>query len=130
MSSLPASEIPAAEQRAAPRSGFAQAEDAREPLTVLIVVPSLDVGAADAGALELTRVLTGAGHRAIVASRAGRLVADVTAAGGEFVALDLASNNPAVMLRNAGALIRIARERQCDVIHALGRFSWWVSRSW
>jgi glycosyltransferase involved in cell wall biosynthesis len=94
-------------------------------LTVLIVVPSLDVGAADAGALELVRVLTAAGHRAIVASRAGRLVADVTAAGGEFVPLDLASNNPIVMLRNAGALIRIARERKCDVIHALGRAAGW-----
>ena len=92
---------------------------------MLIVVPSLDVGAADAGALELVRALTAAGHRAIVASRAGRLVADVTAAGGEFVALDLASNNPIVMLRNAGALIRIARERNCDAIHALGRAAAW-----
>ena len=56
-----------------------------------------------------------AGHRAIVVSRAGRLVADVTAAGGEFVPLDVASNNPIVMLRNAAVLIRLARERQCDV---------------
>jgi len=91
----------------------------------MIVVPSLDVGAADAGAVGLTRALTAAGHRAIVASRAGRLVADVTAAGGEFVALDLASNNPIVMLRNAAVLIRLARERKCDAIHALGRAAAW-----
>ena len=63
--------------------------------------------------------------RAIVASRAGRLVADVAAAGGEFVPLDLSSNNPVVMLSNAGVLIRIARERKCDVIHALGRAAAW-----
>ena len=29
------------------------------------------------------------------------------------------------MLRNAGVLIRIARERKCDVIHALGRAAAW-----
>ena len=125
MSSLPASELPAAEARPIARAAFAQTGAARDPITVLIVVPSLETGAADAGALGLTRVLTAAGHRAIVASRAGRLVADVTAAGGEFVPLDLASNNPAVILRNARALIRIARERKCDAIHALGRAAAW-----
>ena len=98
---------------------------ARDPLSILIVVPALDAGAADVGALGLVRILTAAGHRAIVASQAGRLVADVTAAGGEFVALDLASNNPFRMLRNTAALSRIARERNCDAIHALGRSAAW-----
>jgi glycosyltransferase involved in cell wall biosynthesis len=125
MSSLPASDVSAVVAHPAARAGFKQPNEARRPITVLIVVPSLDAGAADAGAVALTRVLTAAGHRAIVASRAGRLVADVTAAGAEFVALDLASTNPVVMLRNAGALIRIARERKCDVIHALGRAAAW-----
>ena len=125
MSSLPASEIPAVEARPVARAGITHTSETRDPITVLIVIPSLDAGAADAGAVDLTRLLTAAGHRAIVASRPGRLVADVTAAGGEFVPLDLASNNPIVMLRNAGVLIRIARERKCDVIHALGRAAAW-----
>jgi glycosyltransferase involved in cell wall biosynthesis len=125
MSSLPASEMPAVETRPFARAAFVQPGTATDPITVLIVVPRLDAGAADVGAVGLTRVLTAAGHRAIVASRAGRLVADITAAGGEFVPLDLSSNNPAVMLRNAGVLIRIARERKCDVIHALGRAAAW-----
>jgi glycosyltransferase involved in cell wall biosynthesis len=127
MSSLPASELPVVEVRPAKaRAGFAPAAaESRAPISVLIVVPSLDVGAADAGALGLTRVLAAAGHRAVVASRAGRLLADVTAAGAEFVPLDLASNNPIVMLRNAAALARIARERDCDAIHALGRGAAW-----
>jgi glycosyltransferase involved in cell wall biosynthesis len=136
MSSLPASEMPSLKNRASakargiasePESGdaVARANIARDPITVLIVVPSLEVGAADAGAVGLVRILTAAGHRAIVASRAGRLVADVTAAGGEFVPLDLASNNPIKVLRNTAALMRIARERNCDVVHALGRAAAW-----
>ena len=97
----------------------------RAPIGVLIVVPTLDGGAADAGAVELTRILAQAGHRPIVVSQPGRLVADVTAAGGEFVALDVASNNPLRMLRNAAVLARLARERQCAAIHALGRAGGW-----
>jgi glycosyltransferase involved in cell wall biosynthesis len=132
MSSLPVPEMPVKERRAPARgdTDFAHrdtpdARAAREPLRVLIVTPTLDVGASDAGAVELTQILSDAGHHAIVVSRAGRLAADVTAAGGEFIALDVASNNPVVMLRNAVVLMRLARERQCDVIHALGRAGGW-----
>ena len=119
MSSLPA---PAGEQDI---QLDGQAHVARASMAVLIVVPTLEVGAADAGAVELVRILSGAGHRVTVASRAGRLVADVTAAGGEFVPLDVSSNNPIVMLRSALTLTRLARERHCDVIHALGRAGAW-----
>src|SRR5665647_2804072 len=97
----------------------------RDPITVLIVVPTLDGGSADAGALELVRILEVAGHRSIVVSRAGRLVADVTAAGAEFVPLDVGTNNPIVILRNAAVLNRLARDRNCDAIHAFGRAGAW-----
>jgi glycosyltransferase involved in cell wall biosynthesis len=94
-------------------------------MTALIVVPTLDVGAADAGAVELVRILAGAGLRAVVVSRAGRLVADVTMVGGDFVALDVSTNNPLLMLRNAMRLARMARDRRCGVIHAFGRAGAW-----
>jgi len=135
MSSFTAPETPAVKNHKSSRSRVvgtqaespktANVNEARDPITVLIVVPTLDGGAAGAGALELVRILRQAGHHAIVISRAGRLVADVTAAGGEFVPLDVASNNPIVILRSAAVLARIARERQCDAIHALGRSSAW-----
>jgi glycosyltransferase involved in cell wall biosynthesis len=117
MSGLSASEKPAVENRIAAPS--------RAPITVLIVVPSLEAGAADAGAVELTRILAQSGNQAVVASRAGRRVSDVTAAGAHFVPLNVSSNNPAVMLRNAVVLARLARERRCDAIHALGRAGAW-----
>jgi glycosyltransferase involved in cell wall biosynthesis len=137
MSSFSASQSPAVKNRPSvnARDAYRKAQSsdratenidaARDPITVLIVVPTLDGGAADAGALELVRILAHAGHRAIVASRAGRLVADVTAAGGEFVPLDVGINNPIMMLRNAAVLKRLARERQCDAIHAFGRAGAW-----
>lgn len=135
MSSFPVPELPAVTERGASAmrgTSLKIVSDhsvalsvARAPIGVLIVVPTLDVGAADAGAVELTRILSQAGHRAIVVSQPGRLVADITAAGGEFVALDVASNNPITMLRNAVVLMRLARDRQCRAIHALGRAGAW-----
>ena len=71
-------------------SGVRQAphEHSHDPMRVLIVAPALEAGAADAGAVELTRILKHAGHHAIVVSNVGRLVADINAAGAEFVPLD------------------------------------------
>ena len=130
MSSVPAPAMPAVNNR--PRvvasgdiSKPASGNQARDPITILIAVPTLDGGAADIGALGLVRILASAGHRAIVASQAGRLVADVTAVGGEFIPLNLASNNPFRILRGAAVLNRIAHEHQCDAIHALGRSAAW-----
>jgi glycosyltransferase involved in cell wall biosynthesis len=123
MSASPVRHLATFEQSRAPEHPVMQTDAA--PLNVLIVAPGLEVGAADAGAVELARALADSGNHAIVASRAGRLVADVTAAGGEFVPLDLASNNPIVMLHNTVVLVRIARERNCHAIHALGRAAAW-----
>ena len=125
MSSLPAAETSAVDNFPAETTPRVRADAVRDPLTILIVVPSLDSGAADAGAVEITRALTGAGHHAVVVSRPGRLVAEVTSAGGTFVPLDVASTNPAVMLRNMAVLMRLVREHQCDAIHALGRAAAW-----
>jgi glycosyltransferase involved in cell wall biosynthesis len=105
---------------------------AAAPLSVLVVAPSLHVGAADVGALDLVRILASAGHHPIVVSNGGRLVPAVIAAGGEFIAMNVARKNPFVMLRNAFALTRLIRERGCDVVHAHGRApawsAWWAAR--
>ena len=95
------------------------------PLNVLIVVPTLHVGAPDAGVVELVRILSEAGHKPIVASSGGRLTSEVEVAGGENVLLDVDSQNPAIVLRNAFALARLVRERRCDVVHAHGRAAAW-----
>jgi glycosyltransferase involved in cell wall biosynthesis len=122
MPSSAAPDTPAFETRL---SAKPVAQTVSDPITVLIVVPTLDGGAADAGAVELVRILQRAGHHAIVASRAGRLAADVTSAGAEFIALDTGTNNPITILRNAAALSRLARDRKCDAIHAFGRAGAW-----
>lgn len=96
------------------------------PLTVLVLAPTLHAGAADAGAVDLVRILCGNGHRAIVASNGGRLEDEVTTAGAEFIRLDVADFNPIFIARAAFALTRIVRKNRCDVIHAHGRAAAWA----
>jgi len=93
-------------------------------LTALVVVPTLHGGAADVGAIDLARILDRGGHRAIVVSRGGRMESEILGRC-EFVRLDVASHNPIVMLRSAFALARLARERECDLVHAHGRAAAW-----
>jgi glycosyltransferase involved in cell wall biosynthesis len=94
-------------------------------LGVLIIVPTLEVGAAEAGAVDLARILAEAGHRPIVVARGGRMESMVAAASAQFVRLNVASKNPARILRNAGILARLILERHCHVIHAHGRAPAW-----
>ncbi len=94
-------------------------------LTVLIAVPTLESGAADYGALDLVKLLHAAGHRPIVVSTGGRLVGQVMAQGGEFVAMNVASKNPLIMMACARKLASLVRQRKCHVVHALGRAPGW-----
>ncbi|MBX9711698.1 MAG: glycosyltransferase [Xanthobacteraceae bacterium] len=94
-------------------------------LTVLIAVPTLESGAADTNALDLVKLLHGAGHRPVVVSSGGRLTGAVTANGGEFIAMDVASKNPVVMVACVRKLSRLIGQRGCDVVHALGRAPAW-----
>ena len=96
------------------------------PLTVLVLAPTLHAGAADAGALDLVRILRGAGHKVIVASNGGRLEDEVSDAGADFIRLDVADFNPIFIARAAFALRSIVRRERCDVIHAHGRAAAWA----
>lgn len=108
-----------------PIATVAAAAHPSRSLTVLIAVPTLDAGAADEGAVELVRMLTAAGHHAVVASCGGRLEPDLAACGAELARLDVASRNPLVMARNAVALRRLIGRHRCAVVHALARAPAW-----
>jgi glycosyltransferase involved in cell wall biosynthesis len=94
-------------------------------LTVLIAVPTIEIGAADEGAVDLAAILAGAGHHPIVVSSGGRLEPRLADTGAELIRLDMASPNPIVIARQAAKLFGLVRQRQCDVVHAHGRASAW-----
>jgi glycosyltransferase involved in cell wall biosynthesis len=93
--------------------------------TILQVVPRLDAGGSEASTLEVVEALRRAGATALVASEGGRLADAVTQAGGEVVALPVASKNPFTMLANAARLARLIGQRKVDLVHARSRAPAW-----
>lgn len=95
------------------------------PMTVLLVVPTLEPSAAMAGVVDLVHILSSDGHKPIVISRGGDRQSEIIGAGADVIALDVASQNPLVMIRNVASLIALIRKHDGDVIHVHGRAAAW-----
>ena len=81
-------------------------------LTVVQLLPALDAGGVERSTLEIAEALVDAGHRAIVVSAGGRLLAQLQAIGAEHLTLDIGRKSPLV-LRHARALRALLRGRDC-----------------
>ena len=93
--------------------------------TILQIIPRLDGGGAEATTLEITRALTAAGGKSIIATEGGALEAEIAAAGGEIVHLPVASKNPLTIWRNINRLAGLARQKNVDILHARSRAPAW-----
>lgn len=94
-------------------------------VTVLQVIPELNMGGSETTTVETTEAIIAAGGRALIASKGGRLEAVVSAAGCDLIQLPAASKNPLVMLLNIKRLIDIIRHEKVDIIHARSRAPAW-----
>lgn len=94
-------------------------------VSVLQVTPALDAGGVERTTIEVAEALTQAGGRALVASRGGRLEAELSAVGGELVRLPLDTKNPLTIWRNAGALASVSAAQGVEIIHARSRAPAW-----
>ena len=95
------------------------------PPAVLQVIPSLASGGAERGTVEMAAALVDAGWTAYVASSGGPMERQLVRAGAQHIKLPLASKNPVVIRRNAGALKRIIRRHRIDIVHARSRAPAW-----
>ena len=96
-------------------------------LTVVQLLPALASGGVERSTLEIAQALVRAGHRAVVVSKGGRLVSTLEAGGGEHVELDIGAKSPATLTR-VGALRKILREVDADIVHARSRLPAWIGR--
>ena len=85
----------------------------------------MDEGGLERGTLEITEAIVRAGGRALVATAGGRLLPRVTRAGGEVVAMNLASRNPVNLWQNARLMARLIRDLGVDIVHARSRAPGW-----
>lgn len=106
-------------------NGNGPAPEDQRPLTVLQIVPRMDVGGIERGTLEITEAIVRVGGRAIIATAGGKLLHRVTKAGGEVIAMNVDTKNPLNLWQNARLLARLIRDLEIDIVHARSRAPAW-----
>lgn len=94
-------------------------------LTVLQVLPALEVGGVERGTLEVAQALVRRGHRSLVASAGGRLVNRLIAEGSEHIVLPLGTKS-LFTLRHIPRLRQILAEENVSILHARSRMPAWI----
>jgi len=92
---------------------------------ILQVVPALETGGAERTTVDVARAVVAAGGRAIVASRGGRMVPELEAAGGMHFEMAVHSKNPVVMALNVERLTRLIAREKIGLVHARSRAPAW-----
>ena len=92
---------------------------------VLQVLPAMQSGGAEQGAIELAEYLGQQGIRCSIASAGGQLLAQLEKLGIDHYSLALNSKNPVQIILNAKKLERLIREQGVDLLHVRSRAPAW-----
>ena len=96
-------------------------------LTIVQLLPALHSGGVERSTLEIADALVAAGHRSVVVSAGGRLVAPLEAGGSEHVALAIGAKSFR-LLAAARGLRALLRELRPDIVHVRSRLPAWCLR--
>jgi glycosyltransferase involved in cell wall biosynthesis len=105
----------------------------KEVLTVLQVIPRLNTGGVERGAVDIAKFLKDAGHRPLVVSAGGKLCDALRRATIEHVTLPVDKKNPFTIFLNAIRLFRIIKKYKVNIVHARSRapaWSAWLACKW
>jgi glycosyltransferase involved in cell wall biosynthesis len=95
-------------------------------LTVVQLLPALESGGVERGTLEVAHALVEHGHRALVISAGGRLVAPLVASGAEHFAWPIGRKSFKTLLL-VGKLRKFLLEQKVDIVHARSRVPAWIA---
>ena len=99
-------------------------------LTVVQMLPALESGGVEKGTLEVGKFLIDHGHRSIVISAGGRMVAQLEREGSEHVAWPVGAKRLAT-LRYIWKLREFLTREQPDILHLRSRLPAWIGyRAW
>lgn len=94
-------------------------------LTVMQLLPALEGGGVERGTIEIAAALIAAGHKAVVVSGGGRMVAELEALGAEHITLPIGKKSLG-SLRYIPVLRHLMRERRVDIVHLRSRLPAWL----
>ncbi len=92
---------------------------------ILQLVPALDEGGVERGALEIAEAIIEAGGRALIATAGGKMEPRLRQMGGEVFRMPLHRKGPLRMWMNTQRLKRLIRREKVDLVHARSRAPAW-----
>jgi predicted lipopolysaccharide heptosyltransferase III len=95
-------------------------------MNILQILPELNVGGVETGTVDLAKYLVRQGHRCVVVSAGGELVAEIEKHGVKHYELPVESKAFWVMFRAARQLQKIIRDEKIDIVHGRSRVPAWV----
>jgi len=96
------------------------------PLTIVQMVPELNVGGVEQVVMDAARGYVARGHRSIVISNGGRLVARLVAEGTVHHALPVHKKRLGTILALIPKVARMLRASHADIVHARSRVPAWI----
>lgn len=96
-------------------------------MKILQILPELNVGGVERGTVDLAKELVRLGHKAIVVSNGGDLVADIEQAGVVHYQLPVHRKSIVNIIRMVPKLAEIIIKEEIDVVHARSRMPAWVA---
>ena len=97
---------------------------AAKPLTVIQLLPTLESGGVERGTIEIAAALAAAGHRSIVISGGGKMVAELARSNTEHITLPIGAKRISAL-----RLIKPLRQlfASADIVHPRSRVPAWLT---
>jgi len=95
-------------------------------MNILQILPELNVGGVETGTVDLAKYLVAQGHKSVVVSNGGSLVAQLQSDGSKHYILPVHKKNLFTMYRCIGKLVDIIQKEKIDVVHARSRVPAWI----
>jgi glycosyltransferase involved in cell wall biosynthesis len=96
-------------------------------VTVLQIIPGLEVNPTARAAIEIAAALGAAGARALIACAGGQMMGELQAKGGVFVPFPSRTKNPLAMVLNVRRLARLIAAEGADIVHVRSRALAWIA---
>ena len=97
--------------------------------TIMQILPALNMGGVERGAIDIAQAIINSGGRAIVVSNGGRQVEALNKMGATHVQMPVHSKNPLVMWQNNFALQQLIKKHKVDLVHARSRAPAWSANA-
>lgn len=96
-------------------------------MNILQILPRLNTGGVERGAIEVAAFLRSHGHNAWIVSEGGLREPELQALGISHIRLSVAKKNPLTMISAAHRLAKIIQDLDIDIVHARSRVPAWIA---